>query len=211
MFLIGSNHTLIRYPIAESIVKKVVAAGEPNLSTYVSSRKPFGLATTVRPEDTGDLILRNKDGVGKYPSTKVSVGIENIGKWKVMISRLSAEHAGQPDKNGQFRVISTMEILPPQTICTETYLIAGCFNTESEAKNYYDYLCGKFSRFLVAQIAMTQQITKFTFGFVPIQDWKSKWTDERLYAKYGLTGSEIDFIESMIKPMDLNGGEGDDE
>ena len=97
-----------------------------------------------------------------------------------MISRLSAEHAGQPDKNGQFRVISTMEILPPQTICTETYLIAGCFNTETEAKNYYDYLCGKFSRFLVAQIAMTQQITKSTFGFVPVQNWESKWTDEKL-------------------------------
>jgi len=27
------------------------------------------------------------------------------------------------------------------------------------------------------------------------------WTDEKLYAKYGLTDEEIGFIESMIKPM----------
>jgi hypothetical protein len=28
------------------------------------------------------------------------------------------------------------------------------------------------------------------------------WTDEELYAKYKLTQEEIDFIESMIKPME---------
>lgn len=199
--------TLIRYPLAESIIKKVIAFNEPNLSTYVSSRKPFGLATTVRPETDGDLNLRNKDGIGKFPSSKVTAGNENIEKWKVMISRLSAEHAGQPDKNGQFRVISTMEILPPKTICTETYLIAGCFETEIEAQNYFDYLQSKFVRFLVAQIAMTQQITKAVFSFVPVQDWNKHWDDAILYNKYGLTNDEIDFIESMIKPMDLNGGD----
>ena len=28
------------------------------------------------------------------------------------------------------------------------------------------------------------------------------WTDAELYAKYGLTDEEIQFIESMIKPME---------
>jgi site-specific DNA-methyltransferase (adenine-specific) len=41
--------------------------------------------------------------------------------------------------------------------------------------------------------------------FVPVQDFSKTWTDEELYAKYGLTQDEIDFIESMIKPMDLGG------
>lgn len=199
--------TLIRYPIAASIVQKVQSKGEETLSSFVPSRKPFGLATTVRPEASGDLLLRNKDGIGKFPSSKIGVGNDIIDKWKVMISRLSAEHAGQPDKDGKFKVLSTTEILPPKTICTETYLIAGSFDTEAEAKNYFNYLKGKFARFLVAQIAMTQQITKFTFSFVPIQDFSKPWTDEELYAKYGLTDDEIAFIESMIKPMDLSTGD----
>lgn len=194
--------TLIRYPVAESIVHKVQAKHEKKLSEWVSSRKPFGLATTVRPEKSGTLLLRNKDGIGPYPLSKVSVNLDSIEKWKVMISRLSAEHAGQPGKDGKFKILSTTEILPPNTICTETYLIAGSFVNEQDAKNYYDYLRGKFARFLVAQIAMTQQITKFTFSFVPIQDFSKPWTDEELYKKYNLTDEETAFIESLIRPMD---------
>ena len=124
-----------------------------------------------------------------------------------MISYLSAEHAGQPDKNGQFRVLSTMEVLAPRTICTETYLIAGSFDTEKEASNYYNYLRTKFVRFLIAQVAISQHITRNSFLFVPEQDFTQSWSDELLYKKYGLNDDEVEFIESMIKPMDLNGGD----
>ena len=47
------------------------------------------------------------------------------------------------------------------------------------------------------------QVTKSVFEYIPIQDFSKPWTDEELYAKYGLTDEEIAFIESMIKPMDL--------
>jgi site-specific DNA-methyltransferase (adenine-specific) len=40
------------------------------------------------------------------------------------------------------------------------------------------------------------------FQFVPLQNFTKSWTDEELYAKYGLTEEEIAFIESMIKPME---------
>lgn len=50
------------------------------------------------------------------------------------------------------------------------------------------------------------------FRFVPLQDFTSSsdidWSkpipdiDRQLYAKYGLTESEQNFIESMIKPME---------
>ena len=119
-----------------------------------------------------------------------------------MISYLSAEHAGQPDKNGQFKILSTTEILPPKTICTETYLIAGSFTSETEAQNYYNYLKNKFVRFLIGQIAVSQHITKSSFSFVPMQDFSKPWTDAELYEKYGLTVEEIAFIEAMIKPME---------
>lgn len=122
-----------------------------------------------------------------------------------MLSYLSAEHAGQPDKSGMFKVLSTIELLPPKYICTETYLLAGWFTTKKEAENLRDYLSTKFVRFLVGQIAVSQHITKGCFSFVPIQDFSKPWTDEELYAKYGLTDEEIAFIESMIKPMELGG------
>jgi site-specific DNA-methyltransferase (adenine-specific) len=38
---------------------------------------------------------------------------------------------------------------------------------------------------------------------VPTQKWTRRWTDEDLYAKYGLSASEITFIESIVRPMDL--------
>ena len=45
---------------------------------------------------------------------------------------------------------------------------------------------------------------KKVYSFVPLQDFSKPWTDAELYAKYGLTEEEIAFIESMIKPMDVD-------
>jgi site-specific DNA-methyltransferase (adenine-specific) len=81
-------------------------------------------------------------------------------------------------------------------------LIAGYFDTENEAVNYYDYLKTKFVRFLIGQVAVSQHITKNSFMFVPSQDFSKEWNDEQLFEKYGLSNNEIHFIDSMIKPMD---------
>ncbi len=40
---------------------------------------------------------------------------------------------------------------------------------------------------------------------MPTQTWNKLWTDDELYKKYDLTDDEIAFIESMIRPMELNG------
>jgi site-specific DNA-methyltransferase (adenine-specific) len=62
-----------------------------------------------------------------------------------------------------------------------------------------------------------QDATKKVYTFVPIQNFSKEWTDQRLYAKYGLTDKEIAFVEWMIRPMDLTGNAhdsaviGDDE
>jgi site-specific DNA-methyltransferase (adenine-specific) len=49
---------------------------------------------------------------------------------------------------------------------------------------------------------VTQHTTSKVYEFVPLQDFSKPWTDEELYAKYGLTEEEIAFIESMIRPME---------
>jgi site-specific DNA-methyltransferase (adenine-specific) len=46
------------------------------------------------------------------------------------------------------------------------------------------------------------QVSQDVFRFVPLQDFSKPWTDEELYKKYGLTDEEIQFIESMIRPME---------
>ena len=172
------------------------------MESVISSRKPFGLTTNAKPTQIGDILMRYNGGIGNISRNNINVGTEHIDRWKVIISYLTAEHAGQPDKNGMFKVLSTMEILPPASVCTETYLLAGSFENKIEAQNLLSYLKTRFVRFLIAQVAVSQHITRSCFAFVPIQDFSKPWTDAELYAKYGLDEEEIAFIESMIKPMD---------
>ena len=51
----------------------------------------------------------------------------------------------------------------------------------------------------------TQNTNKSTYAYVPIQDFSEPWTDKKLFKKYGINESEAAFIESMVRPMDLNG------
>ena len=90
-----------------------------------------------------------------------------------------------------------------KTACTETYLLIGAFEEMRKAENAESYMRSRFFRFLVLLIKNTQHATKKVYQFVPMQDFNEPWTDEKLYAKYGLTADEIAFIESMIRPMDL--------
>ena len=48
----------------------------------------------------------------------------------------------------------------------------------------------------------TQHSVATVYQLVPMQDFSQKWTDAKLYAKYGIIKSEQKFIESMIKPME---------
>ena len=195
-------NTFIRYSEAAEIVKKVQLHREPSMDKQVTSRKPFGLTTSALPTATGDLMLRYNKGTGKYDSSLVSVGREMIDKWKVIISYVSYDHAGQLDKDGMRKVMSVIEILPPKAVCTETYLVAGVFDSKEQAENLQQYLGTKFVRFLIAQIAVSQHITRGCFAFVPVQNFNKSWTDEELYNKYNLSEEERFFIEALIRPID---------
>lgn len=192
----------IRYGQALSIFKKICSIETDFFDKYVSSQKPFGLRTYVKPTEDGELTLRYNGGTGPFRRELVTAGIDWIDKWKVIMSYLTNDHAGRSDKDGKRKIFSTMEVLPPQAVCTETYLVIDAFDNEQYAKNLYTYLCTKFVRFIVAQLTSTQHISKSNFAFVPYQDFSKPWTDAELYAKYGLTDEEIAFIESMIKPME---------
>lgn len=203
--LLNEFPTFIRHGQAVPIIRKVLAKGEKSMSEQVSSRKPFGLPTNARPMKRGDLILRWNNGEGPYARKDVMIGTEMIDKWKVITSKVSYDHGGQPDKNGMRKVLSIVDILPPKTICTETYIVAGVFENRVEAERLAQYLRTRFVRFLVAQLSFSQDITKDRFFFVPTLKMNTQWTDDKLYKRYDLTKDEVAFIESKIRPMEANG------
>jgi site-specific DNA-methyltransferase (adenine-specific) len=173
------------------------------MTTQVSASKPFGLRTFVRPQKSGDIVLRWQKGEGPYNRNEITSGIDMIDDWKVITSYVGYDHAGNPGKDGRRRVLSKIDILPPGTICTETYLVIGSYKKKTQATNLVAYMKTRFFRFLVAQFMYSHHITKDAYSFVPVLDMSTKWTDELLYKRYGITKPEIEFIESKIRPMEL--------
>ena len=192
----------IRRAEALHIVKKVLSKKEPLMSNVVSSSKPFGLRTFVRPQKSGDIKLRWQNGEGPYSRFEITVGVEMIDKWKVITSYVGYDHAGNPGKDGKRKVFNKIDILPPGTICNETYLVINYFDTEKEAKNMVGYMKTLFFRFLVSQLMFSHHITKNAYQFVPVQDCKQEWTDEKLNKKYGLSEEEVAFIDASIRAYD---------
>jgi site-specific DNA-methyltransferase (adenine-specific) len=191
--------TFVRDNMAIGIINKIRNKSNSFLDNVVSSRMPFGLASSVRPEKKGELDLVTSGGNGKIPIAKVTNGKELIKKWKILLSKASNDHGGQPDKDGKRKIFSRIEVMPPNTVCTESYLVVGCYESESEALNMSKYLKTKFCRFLVSTILLTQNITKNKFVFVPNLPMNRVWTDESLYKYYNLSIQEIDQINQLIK------------
>lgn len=126
---------------------------------------------------------------------------EWIGKWKLLITKAYGASDTYPHQ-----IINKPILAVPGECCSETYLVIGPFDSKNTSENVSSYISTRLFRFLVSLVKISQDATKRVYQFVPIQDFSKPWTDEELYAKYNLTQEEIDFIESMIRPMDLGDG-----
>jgi len=89
----------------------------------------------------------------------------------------------------------------PNSCCTETYLLIGPFDNKFIAENVISYMQTRFFHLLLSFKKITQDTWKKAYLYIPLQDFSEPWTDEKLYKKYELNDEEINFIESMIKPM----------
>ena len=206
------HEIFIRRNEAVSIISKVILKKEKTLAQGgCSPQTPYGFLSTFKgnavPNNEDDCKILSSKGWAYVERSNVHKYQETIDMYKPMFSKLSCEHAGNPDKNGMYRVLSRMELLRPGEICTQSYLVACPSFDKNQAQNVYDYLQTKFVRFLILQTLVGMNISISNFAFVPMQDFSKPWTDAELYAKYGLSDEEVAFIESMIKPMDLTGGE----
>ena len=211
---LGEFSTFIRQSEAISIVHKIIDETIITLDNIVYSRKPFGLDNNFvgkqKPYDHC-ITVYGSQGISYADKDVVSQNTELIDNWKVIASKASAQ-GGRADKDGKRKVIPKIEVLTPNVVCTESYLLLSSFNNEDSANNLCKYVKSKFFRFLLSLKVITQNISKDCFRFVPLQDFTSKsdidWSrsigeiDAQLYEKYGLERDEIDFIERMIKPME---------
>ena len=187
------------------IIQKVKERKEKTMDYVVYSSKPFGFRSFeegVAQPVYGMIELFGSKGVTYVAKDEVSMNSDLISKWKVVMSKTSAEHAGQADKDGRKKIISRIMVLKPNQICSESYLLLDVFDNEKNAANFMGYMKTTFSRFLLSLVILTQNIARSSFQFVPLQDFSHPWTDEMLYKKYNLTEEEIAFIESMIRPME---------
>ena len=181
----------------------------------VSSRLPFGIPSNfsnyVKQPDTQHTVVLYRSERNRNAEKKVYIepkyilkNIEWKNRIKVLVSKASPGGDEYPHA-----IISAPVLAERNSVCTETYLIVDFVESNAEGHNLISYMQTRFFRFMVSLIKNTQNISKTVFSFVPVQDFSKPWTDEELYAKYGLTDEEIAFIESMIKPMEL-GGDGDE-
>ncbi len=130
----------------------------------------------------------------------------NCNKYKVFIA--SSNGTGALGE-----VLSEPIVGKPFTGATETFLSIGNFANEEQAVNLCKYIKTKFARVMLGTKKVTQGNKKpEIWSNIPLQDFTNKsdidWSksiaeiDKQLYKKYGLDKKEIDFIESMIKPME---------
>ena len=134
----------------------------------------------------------------------VAKNADLIDKYKVCIGYLNPDRAGVNNaSDGMMNVTTKVRILGKGEVVTETYIIPFVDESKDKVVCCANYVRTKFVRFMISLTLSSMHIAHKNFSFVPIQDFTEPWTDEKLYAKYGLTEDEIAFIESMIRPMDL--------
>ncbi len=205
----------IRFNEGLSVLKKVMALESSvgvlvsdegiRFDGLVSSLRPFGFRTFFRgrkTKKTGDVLIYQNGGTGYVSRNEVEIGTELIDCWKIYVGR-AAPGTGNRDTYPH-RILSTPFIGEPGSVCSETYLCIGPFATKAKAENALSYLTCRLTRLLILLHKPSQDTTRKVYTFVPKQDWSRSWTDADLYAKYGITQDEIDFIEKVVRPMDLS-------
>ncbi len=160
-------------------------------------------------KDFDDLLVYQNGGKGYVARSEVSTGIQFIDKWKIYIGR-AAPGTGNRDTYPH-RILSTPFIGEPGSISSETYLCIGPFDSKSQAESALSYLSCRLTRLLILLHKPSQDTTRKVYTFVPTQDWTRRWTDDDLYAKYDISASEIEFIEQVVRPMDLANPDNDEE
>lgn len=200
----------IRQNLAVEIVRKVQenTTEKRTLSDRVSSRKPFGLPTNYTPCASGvPCWFIQKIGLKFANSRDVDNSKGYLHKWKFLVPK--APIAGQTDfsKPVGFYYDGNTRIAKPGECCTESWIVAGAFDTEEEVLAYKSYIFTKIVRFLLLQTVVSQDVTKKNFCFIPdLGTYQGQYTDKMLCEMWGISEEEWSYIDSRIATI---GGDDD--
>lgn len=199
---------VLRDNIGIDIVHKVLNRDNKMMSDIVLRVSPFGLRSYERGKSKpfkNSVKLISSAGEGYIEKSKVIKNQEMIDTYKVCIGYLNPDRAGVNNAlDGMINVTTKIRILIKNEVVTETYIIVYTSQDYKKVLNCANYIRTKFVRFMIQLTLSSMHIAQKNFSFVPLQDFSKPWTDDKLYKKYRLTKKEIDFIESMIRPMELN-------
>lgn len=202
---LDDHDIFVRDSRALAILHKVLAKREPTMEQVISGDTPFGLPTNFadysEAKTKGALTLYLTVGgrrtTGWVKDRAIQKNRQLIPHWKVLLPEAYGERGAVPAM-----VLGPPIVAPPNSVCTQTYLVAGPFKSKSAALSVKSYIQSRFFRFLVSLRKISQHALRSTYSWVPQQSWDRKWTDAILYKKYGITKDEIAFMNSMIRPMD---------
>ena len=193
---------LVRSNKSLEILRKVMEWNKSgkNLSSVVSSRKPFGLPTNYSPLNSGvPCWFIQRIGRKFADCNDVDDSMGYLDKWKLLAPK--APIAGQTDftKPVGFYYEGNTKIAKPGECCTESFIILGAFNTEKEVLSYRSYIFTKLVRFLLLQTVVSQDVTKKNFVFVPdLGEYNKHYTDDLLRRLWGITDNQWEYVDSKI-------------
>lgn len=195
--------TFIRQNLAVEIVNKVRKQNSNFLSERVSSRKPFGLPTNYPPQESGvPCWFIQRIGLKYARKADIDDSRGYLNKWKLLIPK--APIAGQTDftKPVGFYYDGNTRIAKPGECCTESWIVAGAFDTEDEVNAYKTYIFTKVVRFLLLQTVVSQDVTKKNYCFVPdLGTYSGVYSDKQLCGMWGITEKEWAYIDSRISDV----------
>jgi site-specific DNA-methyltransferase (adenine-specific) len=192
---------------ALGVLRKVLSTKQESMIEIISGDTPFGIATNFddwsKHESSSrvmlHLIQRGKRIVGSVKRSQIEKNVGAIDSWKVLVPE--AYGAGE---NFPHQILGKEIVAAPPSACTQSYLVVGPFSTKKAAISFSSYYRTRFFRFLVSLRKISQHALRSTYTWVPQQAWDREWTDGELYKKYKLTKEEIEYIESMIRPMEAD-------
>lgn len=201
-----------------AMIQKLRDSKFVSLTTITKGRDAFGITgknanniSSVSAFENAYELRCAYEEIRYVSKDKITKNIDIADKWKIFISKGNGG-AGTLGDGKPVAILGKPYIGKAQSVCTDSLIPIGAFDTKKEAINLQKYIKTKFVRYMVGILKVSQNVYQNVYQFVPLQDFTDDsdidWSksvaeiDQQLYGKYNLDDSEIAFIESTIKPME---------